>query len=59
VYCQPNAETRVNGGVQAPQRKLSLMRPEGLVARSTRAVTSPLSIAARTSVSFSFSADVS
>jgi hypothetical protein len=35
------------------------MRPEGLVARSTRAVTSPLSIAARTRDSFSFSAGVS
>jgi hypothetical protein len=34
------------------------MRPAGLVARSTRAVTSPLSIAARTRDSFSFSAGV-
>lgn len=46
------------GGLQAVQRKLSLTRPEGLVARSTRAVTSPLSIAARTRDSFSFSAGV-
>jgi hypothetical protein len=38
------------------QRKLSLTRPEELVARCTRAPMSPLSIAARTSVSFSFSA---
>ena len=35
------------------------MRPDGLVARSTRAVTSPLSIAARTRDSFSFSVGVS
>jgi hypothetical protein len=39
------------------QRKLSLTRPEELVARCTRALTSPVSIAARTSDSFSFSAD--
>ena len=46
------------GGLQAVQRKLSLTRPEGLVARFTRAVTSPLSIAVRTRDSFSFSAGV-
>jgi hypothetical protein len=38
------------------QRRLSLTRPEELVARCTRALTSPLSIAARTSVAFSTSA---
>jgi hypothetical protein len=38
------------------QRSASLTKPEELVARCTRALTSPLSIAARISVSFSFSA---